>query len=60
MKLVIATIIVLLAAATVAVYAMQDPGYIMLSFRDWTIETSFVLFAAAMLIGFVQIGRAHV
>ncbi len=53
MKLVIATIIVLLGAAVVAVYAMQDPGYIMLSFRDWTIETSFVLFATALLIGFV-------
>jgi len=58
MKLVIATIIVLLGAAVVAVYAMQDPGYIMLSFRDWTIETSFVLFAVAMLIGFVLLYAA--
>ena len=58
MKLVIATIIVLLGAAVVAVYAMQDPGYIMLSFRDWTIETSFVLFAAAMLIGFTLLYAA--
>lgn len=58
MKLVIATIIVLLGAAVVAVYAMQDPGYIMLSFRDWTIETSFVLFAAAILIGFVLLYAA--
>ncbi len=53
MKLVILTIIVLIAAATAAVYAIQDPGYIMITFRDWTIETSFTLFAAAILLGFV-------
>lgn len=53
MKLVISTIIVLIVAATVAVYAMQDPGYIMITFRDWTLETSFTLFAAAILLGFV-------
>ncbi len=58
MKLVIATIIVLLGAAFVAVYAMQDPGYIMLSFRDWTIETSFIMFSAAMLIGFILLYAA--
>ncbi len=53
MKLVIATIIVIIAAASLAVFAMQDPGYIMISFRDWTIESSFVLFAALILIGFL-------
>jgi len=58
MKLVIAIIIVLLVSAYVSVYAMQDPGYIMLSFHDWTIETSFVLFAAAILIGFVLLYAA--
>ncbi len=58
MKLIIAIIIVLIGTAYLAVYAMQDPGYIMLSFRDWTIETSFVLFAVAMLIGFVLLYAA--
>ena len=58
MKLVIATIIVLIGAAALSVYAMQDPGYIMLTFRDWTIETSFALFAAALLIGFVLLYAA--
>ena len=53
MKLVIATIIVIIAAAALAVYAMQDPGYIMITFRDWTIETSFTLFVLAILLGFV-------
>jgi HemY protein len=53
MKFVIATIIVLIAAAALAVYAQQDPGYIMITFHDWTIETSFVFFAAVLLLGFV-------
>lgn len=55
MKLVITTIIVLIAAALVAVFAMQDPGYIMITFRDWTVETSFTLFAVVMLLGFIAL-----
>ncbi|ALP52073.1 hypothetical protein Tel_02350 [Candidatus Tenderia electrophaga] len=55
MKLVIATIIVLIAAAVVAVFAMQDPGYIMISFRDWTVETSFTLFAVVLVLGFIAL-----
>lgn len=55
MKFVIATIIVLLAAAALAVFAMQDPGYIMISFRDWTVETSFTLFAVLLLLGFIAL-----
>lgn len=58
MKLVIATIIVLIVAATLAVFAMEDPGYIMISFRDWTIESSFVLFAAFILISFLVLYAA--
>jgi HemY protein len=58
MRFVITTVIVLIAAAAVAVFAMQDPGYIMLSFRDWTIETSFTLFAVAILLVFVVLYAA--
>lgn len=55
MKFIIATIIVLIVAAAVAVFAMQDPGYIMISFRDWTVETSFTLFAVVILLGFIAL-----
>ena len=53
MIFVIAIIIVLLGSAVVAVFAMEDPGYIMLTFHDWTIETSFVMFAVVMFISFI-------
>lgn len=52
MKLVIATILVLIVAASVAVYALQDPGYLMISFRDWTLETSVTLFIVVLLLAF--------
>ena len=49
MRLVIYSIIVLVAATWLALVARQDPGYVMITYRDWTIETSAVLFAAALL-----------
>jgi len=55
MRFVIYVIIVLFAAAGLAIFAKEDPGYIMLTFRGWTIETSAILFASAMLAIFVAL-----
>jgi HemY protein len=52
MKLLLATLIVLVAAVVFALYAQQDPGYVIINFRDWRIETSLVLLIAAALLGF--------
>ncbi len=52
MRLVIYSIVVLLAATWLALAAKEDPGYVMITYRDWTIETSAVLFAAITLVAF--------
>ena len=52
MKLLFATLIVLVAAVVFALFAQEDPGYIIINYRDWRIETSLVLILAAALLGF--------
>jgi len=52
MKLVISTLIILLAAAGIAHYAQEDPGYVMISIRDITLETSVTLMVAVLLASF--------
>ncbi len=52
MRLVIYSVIVLFFATWLAFVAEEDPGYIMITYRDWTIESSFTLFAVAALICF--------
>ena len=39
MKLVLYAMLAIIAAAVLGSYAQEDPGYIMISFRDITIET---------------------
>jgi len=52
MKLLFATLIVLVAAVVFALFAQQDPGYIIINYRDWRIETSLVFVLAAALLAF--------
>lgn len=52
MKLLLATLIVLVAAVVFALYAQQDPGYVIINFREWRIEMSLVLLIATALLGF--------
>lgn len=52
MKLLFATLIVLVTAVVFALYAQEDPGYIIINYRDWRIETSLVLILAATLLSF--------
>jgi HemY protein len=53
MRFVIYSIIVLLVAGGLAIVSQQDPGYLMISFRGWTIETSAIVAIAAVLITFL-------
>lgn len=53
MKFVLYTILVLLAAAGLAHFARQDPGYVMIAFHGWTIETSATFAIIATLFAFI-------
>lgn len=53
MKLLFATLIVLIGAVVFALFAKQDPGYIIINYRDWRIETSLILILAATLLSFI-------
>ncbi|NOY63018.1 MAG: heme biosynthesis protein HemY [Gammaproteobacteria bacterium] len=53
MKLLIYVLITLVAAAYFSMTVSSDPGYIMLGYGDWTIESSFVFFSAVVLISFL-------
>lgn len=51
MKFLFAAIIGLIAAVGLAVFARDDPGYLVINYRDWVLETSVVL--ALLVIGLV-------
>jgi len=53
MKLLFATLIVLVAAVVFALFAHEDPGYIIINYREWRIETSLVLILTATLLTFI-------
>ncbi len=52
MRTLIYALVVLTAAVLVALYAREDPGYVVLNFRGWTLESSFVVFAVGLLLTF--------
>lgn len=52
MKALFTGLIVLLVAVALAMVIRQDPGYVMITVRDWTIESSFVVFLVAGLAAF--------
>jgi HemY protein len=53
MKLLIGMIITLFASVWVALSLRQDPGYAMVSFGDWTIETSLAFFVMMLIVAFL-------
>ena len=53
MKLLIATLIILVAAVVIALFAQEDPGYVIINYREWRIETSLVLILIAILLAFL-------
>jgi len=52
MKFIFTAMFVLLAAVVIAMLARNDPGYMMINYRDWAIETSLVLAVIIILIAF--------
>lgn len=53
MRLVITTLLVLLASAGVAHYAQKDPGYVMISIYDITLESTVTMMALIILVSFL-------
>ena len=50
MRLLIATLVVLLLAVGIATAALDSTGYVVLSYRDYVVETSFTLFVGAIVL----------
>jgi HemY protein len=46
-------LLVLVATVAAVLFARQDSGQIMIAYRDWTVESSLVLFAVGLLILFL-------
>ncbi len=53
MRLLLLSLLVLLAAAGLALAARQDPGYVLITLHGWSVETSFTFFAVVLLTAFV-------
>lgn len=53
MKALFTGLIVLLIAVALAMLIREDPGYVMITVRDWTIEASFVVFVIAAVVAFM-------
>jgi len=55
MRLLFTAIVVLILAVILAVFARDDPGYLVINYQDWVIETSVVLALTVIVAGFVSI-----
>jgi HemY protein len=60
MKLVVFGLAILLVAILGTLYALEDPGYVLIARAPWTIETSLTLFVPLMLAAFVALYAAIV
>ncbi len=58
MKLLITAIIALLASVAIALYAKDDPGYIMVNYGNWTMEASLVLVLSVGIVGYIILYQA--
>ena len=53
MRLLIVSLLVLIAMVALALSAQQDSGHVVIAYGDWTIESSLLLFVAGMVILFI-------
>lgn len=53
MKLLFAVLVTLLAAVLLALLLLRDPGYVLIAYDVWTVETSLSFFVVAVLLGYV-------
>lgn len=58
MRFLLLTLLVLAGAAGLALLARQDPGYVLLGYRGWTVETSLALAAIALVLAFTALYAA--
>lgn len=52
MKLLVIFLFILLAATSIALVVQEDPGFVMLNYGDWTLETSLAVLLAAVILGY--------
>ncbi len=52
MKFLLFLVLVLAGVVGLALLAQQDPGYVLLAYREWTVETSLSLLVVTIVIGF--------
>ena len=55
MKLLVLIIAVLIASVLMALYAVEDPGYVLISRAPWSIEMALTLFIPLLLLGFAAL-----
>lgn len=55
MRVLIVSLFVLIAAVSLALFIQSDTGHIVITYGDWTVETSLALFAAAVLLLFLAL-----
>ncbi len=55
MKWILGLLVVVLAAAVVVLVVAQDPGYAILGYGGWSVETTLALLVGAVLVGYVAL-----
>lgn len=55
MKLLFAVLAVLLGAVVLALVLLQDPGYVLIAYDAWTVETTLSFFVVAVLVGYLVV-----
>jgi len=53
MKLLISSLVVLIVGVVLALVAHDDPGYILINYHGWSIETSLVFLVVAVIVAFI-------
>lgn len=55
MKLLLTSLLVLIAAVALALFIKDDPGYVLIAMGSWSVETSLALLVFALLLGFAAL-----
>lgn len=55
MRMLAISLLILIATVAAALFVQQDSGYVMIAYRDWTVESSLLLFGIAMAILFAAL-----
>lgn len=55
MKLLLGVVLALLAAVSAALILMRDPGYVLVAYGPWSLETSLALFTVLVTAGFAAL-----